>query len=206
MSFRSRARRLQRALGVSYQQALAKIRANAEAAAAMARARGWPLGRCDLELAGVAAPIEVVEIETPEDPIHEICARLAAQALARAVLLFEGRNLLVRVGQLERADLMVCVVGRHRPQPPPTLLALGEGRSVYGAPLDGGRATLSVIFDESTSLGLVRLRTARAVAELEPLLAARRTGGAPPPPARGGPSGAPAEAWLSVAALRKRRS
>jgi hypothetical protein len=206
MSFRSRARRLQRALGVSYQQALAKIRANAEAAAAMARGRGWPLGRCDLELAAAAAPIEVVEIETPEDPIHEICARLAAQTLARAVMLFDRRNWLAGVGQLERADLMVCIVGRHRPQPP-TLLALGEGRSVYWAPLDGGRATLSVIFDQSTSLGLVRLRTGRAVAELEPLLAARRrTGGAPPPPARGGPSGAPAEAWLSVAALKKRRS
>lgn len=52
MSPRSRARHLQRSTGLTYQQALAKIRANAEAAAALARERDWPLGRADLVLAG----------------------------------------------------------------------------------------------------------------------------------------------------------
>jgi hypothetical protein len=168
-----------KATGLRYQQALTWIRKNQERSAHLARERGWPLWRSDLELAcGEAAPIDVVEIV--EETLESILERLAAQTVAREVRLFEDGT-----------------------ESKETLLELG-GLSFFTTPVEDTKATLLVVFDEDSSYGLVLLRSRQAVEDLARLLRRRRRDAPLPPPASSGPSGLPAEAWLSLTALRKK--
>lgn len=206
MSFRSRARRLQRKTGLSYQKALERIRAQSEAAERLARERGWPIGRADLELAGVR-PIEVIEVpEEPPDPLQLVLDRLLAQSGAKSVFLTDREHIFLAAPRpsLERGVTLFGTTLRPGGSPH-TPLSIDESLSVHRARVEKANADLLVYFDDTTSLGLVRLRTAAAVEELDRIFALRRAGGLPPLPGSSGPSGLPGETGLSVVALRRRK-
>ena len=101
MSLRNRARALRKATGVTYQQALNKLRALGERPARPHRESGWPLEVCDRFLVDGHAPIAVVEL-TPIGSLQEeltaICEDLRARANARAVVLGRDGRLLAHSG------------------------------------------------------------------------------------------------------------
>jgi hypothetical protein len=169
MSLRNRARALQKKTGLSYQQALARLRALGERPARLHRESGWPLEVCDRFLVDGHAPIEVLEGRSErQQRIEEICERLRVASNAREVLLMDGRVLVrARVDELESGD------------------------SVHSTQVK--RAVLVVRFhSDETSLGLVRLRMRQAMAELEPLLDDDDVM-MPPIAGGGGTSGVPSE-------------
>jgi hypothetical protein len=210
MSLRNRARSLQKQTGFSYQQALAKLRALGERSVALARQTGWPLPVCDRFLTDGHAPIDVIELaDGPRDPIVALCERVRATANARAVMVAadQGR-VLARVGEFDTEALLRCLVPRMQwkrgtAQPLakqwaelPELLALDDGIVIHTTRFRGGLLVVQFHREES-SLGLVRLRAARAVEELDELFDEPKP--APlPPTGRGGPSGAPAEARVAA--------
>lgn len=65
---------------------------------------------------------------------------------------------------------------------------------------------LVVVFDETSSLGLVRLHAREVQQEIERLVAVHDPGPMPPPTGSGGAGGAPAEAFAWPPAGRKRGS
>ena len=184
MSLRSRARRLQRKTGLSYQQALARLR----------------------ERARLRQPIPVVELAPlPRDAeLQRICEQLVALAAAKSLVLANCEaRILVHVGlsQSPPVSLLAPVRG---PAPPPTkplsppfdeprAYELGDGTAVFSTPV-GDLALLTITFDARTSLGLVRLRAREAIDALLPLLSE-----SPNSPVGGtgsnGDSGAPAETF-----------
>jgi len=197
MSLRSRARALQKTTGLSYQQALARVRALGERPAKLRRQTGWPLEACDRFLVDGHAPIEVVEAPAQDaqveitvgdvsEAVQAVCEALRSTAAARTVTLLDTRGLLLaHVGGLVDAEIFqeawMVVPQRTR---------AGLWREA--------RATLLVGFTrDETSLGLVRLRMKKAVEELERLFDAEDV--PPLPPASGGgPSGAPAELRVAL--------
>ena len=228
MSLRNRARHLQRATGLSYQQALDKLRALGAAPAELRRKTGWPLSTCDRFLLDPAhvegpppppAPIEVVELpERAPDELLAICLELLASTNARAIsLLGPNGEILARTpaSRLAVSTLLYLratqptVVppmarGRHAVTPhEPFVVPIGD-ETVFVAPIKS-QAILVVRFDRQTSLGLVRLRVEAARLALEAALARRN---APSSPLGGtggaGGGGAPAEVslWLTVPRAR----
>ncbi len=113
MSLRNRARSLQKKTGLTYQQALARLRALGDRPATLRRRTHWPLEVCDRYLVdGRApilvqegptvddAPIEVGESDSVYDRIRAVCEALRRSIrAARAVDLVDLRgHVLVRVG------------------------------------------------------------------------------------------------------------
>lgn len=75
MSMRTRARHLQRATGLTYQQALARLRSLGAAPAELSRRTRWPLGRCDLFLVDRALDPEWREVAARSPNVEEaVCA------------------------------------------------------------------------------------------------------------------------------------
>jgi hypothetical protein len=208
MSLRTRARRLQRATGLSYQQALTTLRKLGAAPAQLHRQLGWPLGECDLYLTGTAERPPAVEIITlAEDacPVTRVCAQLLVATRASAVSVSGPRGeAIARVGSSARPMLWgrPLGVGRARPTWPhePMTLRTGPTKTIHLLRLRA-EGTLAVVFSElESSVGWVELRAAEFV---DPLVRAlherrRRPGGAGTP-AAGGNSGAPFGAWLEAA-------
>ncbi len=197
MSLRNRARRLQRATGWTYQQALAKLRALGVRPAELARETGWPLWKCDLHLCGRG--IEVVEAFEPEpDPLTAICQRLLAECAATAVWLFGPDGPLVaHAGRRPSLDFQAIWMFRLKTGWPREERAFTIGtRRTLLTPIEPG-GLLVVQFGDDSSLGLVRVRVARVKDELERLLRRRRT---PilPPTSRGGPGGLPAQVRVAL--------
>jgi hypothetical protein len=191
---------LQKKTGLTYQQALQRVRALGERPAELRRETGWPLEVCDRFLVDGHAPIPVVEqhdeaaaLEATEasrnsDAVWRVCAALRMNAAAQTVLLVDALgHVMVRVGgELDLAALEQAAMPVKR-------------RSSSGyARITAVRAMLIVGFSrDETSLGLVRLRMAKAVAELERLLADVETP-TMPPIGGGGPSGIPNELRVVV--------
>jgi hypothetical protein len=200
MSLRNRARSLQKKTGLSYQRALAKLRALGEKPARLAEQTGWPLDVCDRFLTDGHAPIDVIEIPertTLREACEQICETLRVTANARAVVLAAKNGaILASVGQNPLGPLWIAVAGPRRTSD--DVLELGEGRVLHTAGVRG--ATLAVEFHrDETSLGLVKLRVRHAIEELDRLLAlAERSPGMPPTGGRGGPSGLPAEVRVAL--------
>src|SRR5689334_14290417 len=93
MSLRNRARRLQEKTGVSYQQALDRLRKLGKRPADLSKQTGWPLEVCDRFLIDGHAPIEVIEVRQPTpDLVEVICESLRASSGARAVLLAQDNG------------------------------------------------------------------------------------------------------------------
>jgi hypothetical protein len=201
MSLRNRARALQKKTGLTYQQALARLRELGARPAKLARESGWPLEVCDRYLVDGHAPISVVEL-TPIPSLHElvrkICEELRATSNARLVGLYRYGDMLVEAGEQPQArDEVRLMRGWLRRQSrnkrtPPEVMELDGGQVIHTTPVRAD-VLLSVRFhrDES-SLGLVRLRARRAAAEIEPLLG-DESRGVPPVGGAGGSGGAPNE-------------
>lgn len=188
MSLRNRARSLQKKTGLTYQQALDKLRALGERPAKLHRESGWPLDVCDRFLVDGRAPIAVVELR-PVVSLHErivqICEELRLNAAARAVLLSRDGRILAHVGVTvvpEESWLALLTLrprARVEARSTPEIMELDDWLVLLSAELRP-RALLVVKFHrEESSLGLVRLRVRRAIEELEPLLA-EHTAGLPP--------------------------
>src|SRR5215470_13445137 len=91
MSLRNRARSLQKKTGLSYQRALAKLRALGEKPARLAEQTGWPID-----------VIEVPERTTLREACEQICETLRVTANARTVVLCaRNGSILARTGSLE---------------------------------------------------------------------------------------------------------
>src|SRR4051812_15455101 len=187
MSLRNRARSLQKKTGLTYQQALNKLRALGERPARLHRQSGWPLEVCDRFLVDGRAPIDVVEV-TPIDGveatpivslaerIEQICDDLRLSANARVVQLTRDGRLLAHVGGgnisepyfVARSAQRLAAVELRTPHEP---VQLGDGLVLLSMELEP-RALLAVKYHrDETSPGLVRLRVRRAVEALKPLLA-----------------------------------
>jgi hypothetical protein len=214
MSLRNRARSLQKKTGLSYQQALAKLRALGDAPPKLSRQTGWSLEKCDRFLVDGHAAIDVIEVAAPADPIAQVCERLRATANARAVVVSSGDGrILAHVGREGLEAALHGVFTRSAltgaaasPVPPavakkwaelPAVWELDGGIVLYTVRFKGGIVVVKFQRDE-TSLGLVRLRTARAIVELEQLLTGDKTPGMPPVGGRGGAGGPPAETRVAV--------
>jgi hypothetical protein len=203
MSLRNRARSLQQKTGLSYQQALDRLRVLGEKPAKLSRQTGWPLDVCDRFLVDGHAPIQVVEIALAPGTdvlIVQACEKLRNQANARAVLLWSWqKGILVHLGEdVERLVMMRAMLptGNVVPRLPQEeqIWEVGNGLSLVIMKV-GRRAMLVVkLHQDETSLGLVRLRMRQACEELQRLLAdAETTPGVPPVGGSGGPGGIPAE-------------
>ena len=202
MSLRNRARALQKKTGITYQQALARLRKLGGRPAKLARESGWPLEVCDRYLVDGHAPINVVEmkpIASLHDLLQNICDELRATTNARLVALHRDGRVLVATGEKaqERELLLmgswIGLQSARRPAvTPPEVLELDDGHVIHTTPVRTG-VLLSVRFhrDES-SLGLVRLRARRAAAEIERLLG-DESRGMPPVGGVGGSGGVPNE-------------
>jgi hypothetical protein len=193
MSLRNRARALQKKTGLSYQQALDKLRALGERPARLHRESGWPLEVCDRFLVDGRAPIDVVELKpiaSLRGRMAEICQELRANANARTVVLSRDGRLLAHAGG-EAAWLALVRLYPDPRAPPERLIELGDSLMLLSTVVR--RALLVVQFHrDETSLGLVRLRVRHAVAELEPLLV-EDAPGMPPMGGAGGTGGIPNE-------------
>lgn len=210
MSLRNRARALQHKTGLTYQQALQKLRALGERPARLHRETNWPLEVCDRFLVDGHAPIDVVEVKpiaSLHERIVEICDELRLATNARAVLLTRDARIVAHVGAGRISESQVPAHAAQRlrervdPRTLPELIELGDKLVLSSTELRP-RALLVVKFHrDETSLGLVRLRVRRAVELLEPLLAEHESG-MPPGGGGGGGSGAPSELRLFV---RKRK-
>jgi hypothetical protein len=214
MSLRNRARALQKKTGLSYQQALAKLRALGERPATLSKQTRWSLEVCDRFLVDGHAPIDVIEvghshIASLDELVQQIAEMLLATAVARAVVVAaENGRILAHVGgddidavlkgvftrsQLRRTAIPVPRAVASKWSELPDVWELDDGIVLYTARFKRGMVVVKFHRDE-TSLGLVRLRTARAVEELERLLAGEsKSPGVPPVGGRGGPGGLPAE-------------
>jgi hypothetical protein len=209
MSQRSRARKLQRATGMSYQQALEMVRRDARRAAEQ-RVRGRPtLAEAYRALAAAlegrssTEKIQVLEVAGADDPLAALCAELREAAAAVAVRLFDrDRKVIAQAGGAlgPWALLVARAPGAGRAAPEPNdlrMVELDERRTALLQTLAGGEL-LAVLFDQRSSLGLVRLRIMKMKERFEELLARRGRRDWVPPRGRGGPGGAPAHAFESV--------
>jgi hypothetical protein len=199
MSLRNRARKLQKLAGVSYQQALAKLREIGPRASRLHEETGWPMERCDRFLATGQAPIDVVSLVTPslEEQIREVLEKLLATSQAQSASVMSDRGLFVQAPENEKTRMLA----RLFKGAPRTRRGLPEGvyenvdkSSLLTVHLE--RGVLVVRFDARTSLGLVRLRVAHLTDDLDRLLAQEREDepGSLPPTGTSGSGGAPAEA------------
>jgi hypothetical protein len=186
MSLRNRARALQKKTGLTYQQALQRVRALGERPATLRRETGWPLEVCDRFLVDGHAPITVVEAPLEArarfDAIGRVCESVRATAAARSVRLVDvSGRVIADAGEPDDGNVFVEASVKTR------------SRARY-ARIAAARAVLIVGFDrDETSLGLVRLRMAKAVEELERLLADDEPPMMPPFGSGGGPGGIPSE-------------
>ncbi len=208
MSLRNRARRLQQARGMPYQQAVAALRALGDAPAKLRERTGWPLSRCDLHLLE-RHPIDVLD---KPSPIQRVCAELQIVARARAVLLSDtsGREL-ARAGHLADVALFVArtlplrVRGRRVPVPEAKLLEALESTGLHVRAVRK-HALLAVFYDDPNDAPRVRSLTAYAVEKLEQLLEYEPTPGAPPGGGRSGSGGLPAHAYESVEIFSRKKN
>jgi hypothetical protein len=203
MSLRNRARALQKKTGLTYQQALVRLRALGEHPAKLARTSGWPLEVCDRYLVDGHAPISVVEME-PIPSLHEllrnICEALCATSNARLVVLHRDGRMLVSMGEgtpVNELFIMASLRSRqsaHVPTvtPPDEVMTLDDGHVIYTTQVRTGVLLSVRFYREESSLGLVRLRARRAVAEIERLLSGESRG-MPPVGGAGGSGGVPNE-------------
>lgn len=194
MSLRNRARALQKKTGLSYQQALDKLRTLGDRPATLSKQTGWALEKCDRYLIDGHAPIDVIEMVQPDDPIMVVCNRLLAQTMARAVVVASDDGRILGHTGNDPEGLWVGTLPRGpRKVEVPDVWELDSGLVLVTERFKRGMLIVKFHRDES-SLGLVRLRMRQAVEELERLLAGEsKSPGVPPVGGGGGPGGLPAE-------------
>lgn len=195
MSLRNRARSLQKKTGLTYQQALARLRSLGDRPAALRRKTHWPLEVCDRFLVDGHAPIdvqegpsvhdvptEVVESDSVHDRVRAVCeALLRSIPAARAVDLVDVRG-----------RELVCV-GDAGADGRTVELSIRRDRRVSYVTAET-QATLRVWFPvgEKTDF-FVKRRAYKAVGEIERLLGPDESPTTPPASGGGGPGGVPNE-------------
>jgi hypothetical protein len=195
MSLVNRARALMQKTGLTYEEAIAHVRATGERAARLARETGWTLEISDRYLFDAHAPVEVIgpagtRRMSRDELIDAVCETLRVTTVARSVVVRrkDGR-IVARVGSADAVDLLPRAWdGNDRPE----VHEAGGGAFAYVAGFLQGICIVGFHVNE-TSLGLVRLRTRRAVEEIERLLREGDRSPGVPPAGRGGPEGLPAE-------------
>jgi hypothetical protein len=183
-------------MGISYQQALERIRSLGAAPAELARRTGWPLKECDAYL---LAPTKRPAIDMRTRGKHasalgRVCEDLRAATLARAVCVVDrAGNWLAMSGLAAMRFLALPRHVRIGNREPESLALDPKGTHVLSCALEtGGR--LFVLFELERSVGLVRLRARAAVREINRILS-------DPPvfqPPGGGESGSGAPAQISA--------
>jgi hypothetical protein len=210
MSLRNRARQVQRATGMTYQQAMAKLRALGDAPAKLRKKTGWPLSRCDLHLL-TSHPIEV--IERPTSPIERVIIELQVLSGGRAVVLTDtsGREL-ARAGTPGELPLFVART-LPRALAHPRRVAIPRSKLLEAMERPGmhvravkKHALLVVFYDDEATATLVKNLTERAVEELERLFGDEPWPAAPGGGGRSGSGGLPAEMFESVEIFRRKKS
>ena len=197
MSLRNRARKLMRETGLSYQQALLKLRAErVRSAAPPAKAEGRPTPR----------PIEVVTVEA-HTRAELACQQLLHTSGARVVNLVDGWRVLASAGPEGARVLfhpMTVQRGYQRlPRGERKSFEVGGGLTALIVPVK--RLHLIVVYDGAASLLLLEKRVEKCVEYLEglieddPLLA-------PPDSGDDGPGSLSAVAWESVEIWTKKKS
>jgi hypothetical protein len=192
MSLRSRARAIQRVMGITYQQALERIRSLGSAPAALARQTGWPLKACDAFL--LTEPRRPVDVRTVAQsrPLSDLCEELRAELVARAVCIMDATGHWMAMSGFDAVRLLALPrelrVGNREPES--LTLDPKGGVHILSCALETG-ARLFILFDERSSVGLVRLRARAAIREINRVL------GGPlmfrPPEGGNSGSGAPAQ-------------
>lgn len=122
---------------------------------------------------------QLVIYEEESGRIQDVCNRLTADASARVVFLVDkAGQLLASAGQVQGLDMtslgsltagnVVTMAGLARligEAEFPNQYHEGSRESLYMSVV-GGRVVLGLVFDNKTSLGLVRLRARKAVEDL----------------------------------------
>ena len=195
MSLRNRARSLQKKTGLTYQQALARLRALGDRPATLRRKTRWPLEACDRFLVDGHAPILVEEVPPVDDApieagdsgsvyerIRAVCEALVrSMPAARAVDLVDPRgDLLLRVGAAGDDGQKVELHIRR------------DWRESYVTAAT--QATLRVWFDANAKLLVFEKRRAyKAAGAIERLLGPGASPTMPPASGGGGTGGLPNE-------------
>ncbi len=194
MSMRSRARALQRATGLTFQQAQGRIRGLGAAPAELKRQTGWSLERCDEVLVSASLHAEITRAlptGRPRSVFQAACEKLQIGAGALAVLwigrdgsrAFAGKPTFLRL-----AGSLATLAVRRSAADLAALFAERRGQTPHVEPV-GRHGALVIIPGEHTEIGMLRL-AARAHAER--LEAALETFDWIPPSGKVPPSGAPA--------------
>jgi hypothetical protein len=220
MSLRNRARALQKKTGLTYQQALAKLRALGERPALLSKQTGWTLEVCDRYCVDGHAPIGVIEVvpaKTLDESIRQVCEALLATSLARSVVVLLTANgsvtILAHVGeddleglprpwftpsQLRRASIPVPKAVAQKWSQLPDYWELDGSISLAVTRFKQGSLVVKFHRGE-TALGLVRLRARRAAEAIEEILGdGSRSSGLPPATGGGGSGGIPGETRVAV--------
>jgi hypothetical protein len=167
MSMRSRARALQRATGLTFQQAQARIREIGVAPAELKRKTGWTLERCDEVLVSAALHAEVRAKLPPHrrpSVFQRSCERLHERTHALAVLWIGrdgSRAFAGQTGFLRLAGSVATVAVRRGAEDLEALFATVRD-DVHVEPVVGHGA-LVVVPSKDTERGTLRL-AARSVA------------------------------------------
>jgi hypothetical protein len=198
MSLRSRARALQRATGMTYQEAVLRIRALGRRPAELARKMGWTLKQADAHLVErpQRSPINVRLVATTQaTTLQGLSDELCRTSLARAACVVDRRGRWLAMSGIHPDAVL-----------PLALVVHGWNRETDGVVFDsnGGihvltqslamGARLFVLFDDRSSYALVRWRAHAAVREMNRILG-ESTFFRPPP---GGDSGSSAPAQISA--------
>ena len=187
MSLRNRARKLMRETGLSYQQALARLRAEKSAPSKTPK-------------------IEVVTVEATTRA-ELACQQLLHTSGAREVALLDHWHLLAYAGQKSTIVLFhPMVLERRGERLPRTRKTIELGGVLRALIVPVKRLHLIVVYDEGTSLLLLEKRVDKCVDYLESLITDEDPLLSPPDSGEGGPGGLGAVAWESVEIWKKKKS
>ena len=185
MSLRNRARKLVRESGLTYQQALAKLRAE--------------------KSAPKAPKIEVVTVEATTRA-ELACQQLLHTSGARAVNLVDGWKVLASAG-MKGAHVIFHPMGvlRRGERLPRTRKTIELGGVLRALIVPVKKLHLIVVYDEGTSLFLLEKRVDKCVEYLESLITDDDPLLSPPDSGESGPGGLGAVAWESVEIWKKKK-
>ena len=176
MSLRSRARALHQATGLTYQQALERIRALGRAPAELARKTGWPLKVCDRYLIerrkGPPARLPYpAPASSTTEALVRLCEQLREETSARAVCIIDAHGSWLAMAGFQALMLLALPRTFRGGGGEVETIALDSkaGIHIVSHPLQGN-ARLFVLFDEARMVGLVRLKARAAVREMNRIL------------------------------------
>jgi hypothetical protein len=202
MSLRNRARKLMKATGLTYQQAMEKIRALGKAPAELRAQTGWTLEECDRRLLE-NRKIEVVTVE-PRTRAELACQQLLHTGGARGVVLVNGWRILAHAGPRESAFVFHPMSFIKRGDSlPKTRKSIDLGPALHALIVPIKKLHLIVVYEEWTLI--LEKRVEKCVGYLDSLIEEDPLM-APPDSGESGPGGLNVVAWESVEIFKKKKS